>query len=81
MSYHHFCRFFKRITGKTFMQYLNFVRVREAEKLILTTDKNISEIAQDVGFAGVSGFNKAFKKEKHLSPIAYKKQHGVSNCR
>lgn len=73
LSYHHFCRFFKKITGKTFLQYLNFVRVREAEKLILTTDKNISEIALDVGFSSVGGFNKAFKREKSLAPLAYKK--------
>ena len=39
MSYYHFCRLFKKVIGKTFVEYQNFIRIRRAEKLLITTDR------------------------------------------
>lgn len=78
MSYHHFCRYFKKATGRTFIEYLNYIRLCEAEKLLLTTCKSISEIALKVGFPSVSYFNRLFRKEKGLAPLAFKKQNTPS---
>jgi AraC-like DNA-binding protein len=75
MSYHHFCRTFKKATGRTFIEQLNFVRLREAEKLLLTGSKNISEIALQVGFPTVTYFTRLFKKEKGVTPLCYRKEH------
>lgn len=73
MSYHYFCRFFKKTTGKTFTQYLNYVRLHEAESLLLSSNNTIVEIALSTGFNSVSYFNRLFKKEKGLPPLAFKK--------
>ncbi len=68
----YFCRLFKAATGTTFTEYLNFVRVCKAEKLLTRTDKSILEISEAVGFSSVSYFNRIFKKYRHLSPRAYR---------
>lgn len=75
MSYHYFCRTFKAATGKTFLEYLNFIRLCESEKLLLSTEKSVSVIALEVGFPSVSYFNRLFKKAKNLTPLAFKKQN------
>jgi AraC-like DNA-binding protein len=75
MSYHHFCRTFKRATGRTFIEQLNFIRLREAEKLLISGEMNISEVALHVGFPTVTYFTRLFKKEKGITPLLYRKQH------
>ncbi len=68
----YFCRVFKKATGSTFTEYLNFVRICKSEKL-LKEGKNISEAAYAVGFSSLSYYNRAFKKYKRCSPSTYKK--------
>ncbi len=68
----YFCRLFKSATGTTFTEYLNLVRVRKAEKLLKKTSNSILEISEAVGFSSVSYFNRIFKKNRHLSPRAYR---------
>lgn len=67
------CRMFKRIVNTSIIQYLNFVRVCKAEKMLLSTDKSISEIALESGFSSASYFNRIFKKHKFTTPSDYKK--------
>ena len=69
----YFCRLFKQATNTSFVQYLNFVRVCKAERMLASSDKSISEIAYDVGFSSVSYFNRTFKKYKFCAPSQYKK--------
>ena len=73
MSYSYFSRCFKRIMHKTFSEYLTYVRINEAEKLLLTTDMNITEIGDSVGFSDSSYFIKQFKSYKSISPKQYRK--------
>ena len=68
----YFCRLFKNATGATFTEYLNFVRISKAEKLLKKTQKSILEISESVGFSSVSYFNRIFKKYHHVSPRAYR---------
>lgn len=72
MSYYHFCRCFKKAIGKTFIDYLNCVRLSRAEKLILTTGQSIINIAQEVGIENASYFDQLFKEKNGLSPREYK---------
>jgi len=74
MSASYFCRFFKEVMGKTFTEYLNYIRVTEAEKLLLTTDMNITQIAYNTGFSNSSYFIKQFKHYNDMSPKQYKKR-------
>lgn len=68
----YFCRLFKKATGITPVEYLNFVRVSKAEKLF-KSDMNLSEIAFSVGFSSVAYFNRTFNKYKNCSPSKYRK--------
>ena len=73
MSYYHFCRLFKKVIGKTFVEYQNFIRIRRAEKLLITTDR-ITNIAFETGFGSVAYFNRVFKKETGQAPANYRKK-------
>lgn len=73
LSSEHLCRVFKKVYGRTLGDYINFVRVSKAEKMLSTTEKTISEVALDTGFASLSYFNRVFKKYKNCSPSVYKK--------
>lgn len=75
LSYSYFSRSFKRLTGKSFTEYLNATRVSEAEKLLLTSDMNITEIALEVGFSTSSYFISQFKMYKGMSPKQFKKEY------
>ncbi len=66
------CRLFKRATGSTIIDYLNFVRTCKAEAF-LKEDMNISDVAYKVGFSSPSYFNKIFKRYKLCTPLTYKR--------
>lgn len=68
----YFCRLFKSATGATFTEYLNFVRVCKAEKLLSKTQDSILEISEAVGFSSVSYFHRIFKKYRNCSPRYYR---------
>lgn len=73
MSVYHFCKMFKRLTGRTFVEYVNLYRVNEAERLLMTTDINVTEAADRVGFGSINYFIRTFKTFKHYSPSHCKK--------
>jgi YesN/AraC family two-component response regulator len=68
-----FCRYFKKYTKKTFTQFVNEFRIREAIRLIGLGNKSITEISLEVGFNNFSYFNKQFKRVTGKSPSKYKK--------
>lgn len=74
MSKEAFCRFFKLRTRKTFTQYLQQLRINEAQKLLLETDLSISTIAFQVGFENLSYFNRAFKSIIGVTPRDLRKR-------
>lgn len=76
LSYSYFSRSFHRLMHMTFVDYLNTIRIQEAEKLLISTSLNITEIATAVGFSTTSYFIKLFRKQKHLSPKQYRKKMG-----
>mgnify|MGYP006181483195 FL=1 len=63
-----FCRFFKLRTRNTYTQYLNQLRITEAQKQLQETDLSISEIAYRVGFENLAYFNRSFKKICGVTP-------------
>lgn len=68
-----FCRYFKKHTKKTFIQFVNEYRIRQAIRLMALGNKSISEIAMDVGFNNFSHFHKQFKRLTGSSPSKYKR--------
>lgn len=69
-----FCRMFKLKTKKSFVEYLNEIRVSNAYKLLIETDLRISEIAYKCGYKTASNFNQLFKKLTGTTPKEYRKQ-------
>lgn len=67
-----FCRLFKKRTGKSFVEYLNEVRISAACRYLLDTDWTVSEIAYNCGYKTVSNFNKLFKSISGFSPKVYR---------
>lgn len=72
MSVPAFCRYFKKITNQTFINFVNDFRIAFACKLIREENMLISDIAHASGFNNISHFNKQFLKITGLSPSAYK---------
>ena len=68
-----FCRYFKKYTKKTFTQFVNEFRIRQAIRLFPEGNRSISEIAGEVGFNNFSHFNKQFKRVTGVPPSHYKK--------
>lgn len=66
-----FCRFFKKRAAKSFVQYINEIRVGYACKLLLEGNYNISGIAYESGFENISNFNKQFKKIRKVTPSQF----------
>ena len=66
-----FCRYFKKHTGKTFLSFLNEIRVGNACKLIVEGKMPISMASAESGFNNMSHFNKQFKYYKKLTPTEY----------
>lgn len=77
LSYSYFSRVFKQIMNRSFNDYLNFIRITEAEKLLISTDKNITEIAVETGFSSSSYFIKVFDKYKKISPSQFRKNFNI----
>lgn len=72
-----FCRMFKLKTKKSFVEYLNEIRVSKACKFLLETDLSMSEIAYESGYKTASNFNKLFKKFMGMTPSEFKKSAAV----
>ncbi|MCF3110169.1 AraC family transcriptional regulator [Niabella sp. CC-SYL272] len=69
-----FCKFFKKITGKTFSDYVNDIRIAKACTLLLETDLSITHIAYDVGFESITYFNRVFFRKKGSTPRVFRAQ-------
>jgi AraC-like DNA-binding protein len=70
-----FCRYFKERTKKTFVQYLNEVRIGHAKKLLIEGKLAISSISLDSGFNNLSNFIEQFKRSTHMSPSEYRHKY------
>ena len=69
ISKSHLSRQFKASTGFGINEYVSLVRIKNAEKLLLTTDYSITKIAELCGFNDSSYFSAVFKKLKGISPL------------
>ena len=63
---------FKKATNANFRDYLNKVRIAEAQRLLVNTDSTIVDIAANCGFNDQSYFTKVFKKATGMTPRQYR---------
>ncbi len=71
-----FSRFFKKSLGRTFSEYVNELRVGQACRLLIESDKSVAEIAFGSGFENLSNFNRRFRALKGISPRVYRRKFG-----
>ncbi|PIB33384.1 AraC family transcriptional regulator [Gaetbulibacter sp. 5U11] len=69
-----FCRYFKKITGKTFTQFVNEYRVFYATKLLTESQSSITDICFECGFNNFSHFNKVFNEVVGKSASKYRSE-------
>ncbi len=74
MSVPGFCRYFKKITGKTFTQFVNEYRLVHAAKLLHEKQTSITDICYESGFSNFSHFNKLFKQFTGKTPSMYRNE-------
>lgn len=74
LSYNHFSASFKKTVGRSFSDYLTLIRINEAEKLLLSTEKSITDIALSCGFSSTSHFISRFKSQKGITPGQLRKR-------
>lgn len=73
---HAFCRYFKKHTRKTYVTFLNEIRINEACKIMLGGNfENIASVAYDTGFSNAVTFNRVFKKVVSKSPREYIREY------
>ncbi|TAH70900.1 MAG: AraC family transcriptional regulator [Anaerolineaceae bacterium] len=77
LSYSYFSRLFTRIMKINFRAYLNYVRITKSERLLTSTDLNITEVALQVGFSTSSYFIQQFKFYKDITPKQYQIKYKV----
>lgn len=75
MSSSAFSRFFKLHTGRNISEYIIDLRLGYAARMLVDTDKSISEIGFDCGFNNLSNFNRIFKKKKGCSPSEFRESY------
>ena len=66
----YFGSLFKKETHVTFRDYLNTIRLNQAEDMLRTGKWNVTEVAQNCGFTDVFYFSRLFKKHKGMPPSA-----------
>lgn len=72
MSNSSFSRFFRRVSGRSFVTCLNEIRISRACSDLIETDMDITEICFSSGFRNISNFNRQFRKLKSCSPRDYR---------
>jgi len=70
-----FCRYFKKRTNKTFVQFLNEYRIGKACVLLIENKLTITQIWYELGFNSSTNFNRAFKRIYHCTPMEYRKKY------
>lgn len=74
MSVPGFCRYFKKMTGKTFTQFVNEYRLVHAAKLLHEKQTSITDICYESGFSNFSHFNRLFKQFTGKTPSKYRNE-------
>jgi AraC-like DNA-binding protein len=72
MTTNSFCRFFKKMTNKSFTQFLNEVRIRNASRLLVQESLTISNVCHTVGYNSITNFNRQFRQIMGGTPKEYR---------
>jgi AraC-like DNA-binding protein len=65
---------FKEETGRTLIEYLTWVRIGHAQRLLVETDKSCQKIADEVGYNNQSYFSRAFRRVVGITPRQFRRR-------
>ncbi len=77
----YFCRLFKNQTGMSPQDYVVHYRLRQAEKLLSSTELPQKEIAKAVGYPDIYAFSRMFKRKYGIAPGLYRSSHHTEKPR
>ena len=66
-----FCRYFKKRARKSFVEYLNELRISHARKLLADVNLSIGQVCTESGFVNNSHFHRQFKLHTGMTPLQY----------
>ena len=72
---HYFSSLFSKNTNMNLKTYINIYRFAFAQKLLVSTDMPITQIAFECGFKSIRSFNKIFRDLSGTTPGSYRKKH------
>ena len=78
LSVGHFSRVFLRTVGETPLTYVRRRRIQRAQQLMLSTEKSLSEIVGECGFADQSHLTRLFRRQVGIPPAAWRRLHRAS---
>jgi AraC-like DNA-binding protein len=77
MTTNSFCRYFKKRTRKSYIDFLTEIRIGQARKLLQQNDLSISQICFEVGFNNLSNFNRKFRELCEITPTEFRRSQGA----
>lgn len=72
ISYSYMRKIVFETTGKSLIDYMNALRINEAKNMLLATEKTMTQISSEVGYANIQSFNRFFRKFEGMPPSSYK---------
>lgn len=72
------CDLYKKQTGTHIFTHINEIRILNAKALLITTDKKIFQIGDNIGYPDAASFNRMFKKVVGITPMNYRKRYKKS---
>ncbi|HYK82661.1 MAG TPA: AraC family transcriptional regulator [Gemmatimonadales bacterium] len=76
LSPFHYLRTFRQLTGVTPHQFILRARLREAAARLVEAGGKVIDVALESGFEDISNFNRSFRTEFGIAPVAYRRQVG-----
>ena len=73
LSISRFLHLFKEVTGKSYNEFITFIRIERAKEMLIHTDMQISDIAHALGYEDQNYFSRCFRKTEGCSPTEYRK--------
>lgn len=77
-KYPYLCHVFKKYAGATIGEYLHLLRIQRAKHLLLSTDRSIRSIAEEVGFKDAFYFSRIFKRIEGVPPQTFRNKAEIS---
>lgn len=74
VSYYYFVKYFKKVMGMSFLEYVNYKKIKYAERILLTKDLSVTQVADAIGMPNMAHFYKVFKKYNQCSPHEFRRK-------